>query len=112
MFESLAVMVITTFVVLGVAVAVVVGLALIRRPASSWQAHLRQQNDQLKAERNQAQPRAEIDPTVTSLHSILEGSSQSRSAYFDADRLPGVDRIEVVTDRFESMHEKRQKTRS
>ena len=35
---------------------------------------------------------------MRSLHSLLQ-SADSKSAYFDADRLPGIDRLETVTGR-------------
>lgn len=98
-----------TFVLLLVvviAVAVIVGLALERRPASVWQEHLRDQREKLTnaPENDDDDP---VSPHSTTLTDLMGDTSSMKNAYFDADRLPGVDRIERVTDRFEAMQEHR-----
>ena len=104
MLEGAAVMILTLLITLVVALTVMIGLALVRRPAAQWQDHLREQNARIHEARNTpAQPDAEVDPTQTTLTNLMAVSATDASAYFDADRLPGVDRIEQVTDRFEAL---------
>ena len=48
--------------------------------------------------RASSSPDGPVVPRTASLDSLLQ-SADSKSAYFDADRLPGIDRLETVTDR-------------
>ncbi|QPK81984.1 hypothetical protein G7Y41_04035 [Schaalia sp. ZJ405] len=108
MVEGLAVMIVTMVVVLGIGVAVVVGLALIRRPAQSWQEHLREENARLRAEnRHESTTSTEVSPTLANFFDVFEQSSTTGSAYFDADTLPGIERIDSITDKFEQRKEQR-----
>lgn len=102
MIEGTAVIVFMLIVTIVVAIAVIVGLALVRRPAEQWQQHLREQNARFSDEALSSEML--VDPRETSLEDLFESASVDTSAYFDADRLPGIDRIEVVTDRIEAMH--------
>ncbi len=103
MIEGFAVIVFMLIVTVVAAVAVIVGLALVRRPADQWQEHLREQNARFSEE--PPAPEGAVDPRETRLEELIESASVDKNAYFDADRLPGVDRIEVVTDRLEAMQE-------
>lgn len=106
MVEGFAVMFFLLVVIVSLAIGVIVVLALVRRPAQMWQTHLREQNEQLTA----PQPTdgyPEVSPTEASLETLMSEATTTRSAYFDADRLPGVDRIEIVTDKIEALQDKR-----
>lgn len=105
MLSGFLIMAFVLLLVVVIAVAVIVGLALERRPASVWQEHLRDQREKLtNAPENDADP---VSPHSTTLTDLMGDTSLMKNAYFDADRLPGVDRIERVTDRFEAMQEHR-----
>lgn len=112
MVEGLTVMIITTLVVLSIAIAVVVGLALIRRPAHSWQVHLREQNQGLRAERGHSETVDKVNLRATTLSRLLNDAPIRQTAYLNADILPGIGRIEVVTDRIEALHERRRQSNS
>lgn len=110
MLSGFFIMAFVLLLVVVIAGAVIVGLALERRPASVWQEHLRDQREKLtNAPENDADP---VSPHSTTLTDLMGDTSSMKNAYFDADRLPGVDRtgvdrIERVTDRFEAMQERR-----
>lgn len=102
MLEGFIVIFFMLAVTLIAALAVIVGLALVRRPAQAWQEHLKEQNAQFTAERAPA-PQDLVGARRTTLQELIATNAVERNAYFDADRLPGIDRIEVVTDRIEAM---------
>ncbi|MDC4232945.1 hypothetical protein M3T53_04365 [Actinomyces sp. B33] len=103
MFAGVAVMVLTLLLTLGAAVGVLVGLALVRRPAQVWQSHLREQGRDFQS---LPEPSA-VGPTPVRLTDLMEESATGASAYFDPDRLPGISRIEHVTDRIEAFQASR-----
>lgn len=106
MLEDSLVLVLTVVLVLVVAGGVVVTLALSRRSARDWKGIIRQESgekaDEVKnhslSTRANASGDRPVVPRTESLHSLLL-SADSSSAYFDADRLPGVERLETVTER-------------
>ena len=103
MLSGFFIMAFVLLLVVVIAGAVIVGLALERHPA--WQEHFRDQREKLtNAPENDADP---VSPHSTTLTDLMGDTSSMKNAYFDADRLPGVDRIERVTDRFEAMQERR-----
>lgn len=106
MVEGFAVIFFMLIVTVVAAAAVIVGLALVRRPAEAWQEHLKEQNAQFAAE-DAADPEDAVQARSTSLNELLESNAVVKNGYFDADRLPGLDRIEVVADRIEAMQEAR-----
>ena len=101
MLEGFIVIFFMLAVMLTAAVGVIVGLALVRRPAQAWQEHLKEQNAQFAAE--EAPKRDElVGVKQTTLRDLIERNTTQRNAY-DADRLPGIERIEAVTERFEAI---------
>ncbi|MBJ2328315.1 hypothetical protein JFX23_00790 [Schaalia cardiffensis] len=109
MLEGFIVIFFMLAVMLTAAVGVIVGLALVRRPAQAWQEHLKEQNAQFAAEEAPKHDEL-VGVKQTTLRDLIERNTTERNAYFDADRLPGVERIEAVTERFEAMHPARKNT--
>ena len=92
MLEGALILVLTVILVLVVAGGVVAVLALSRRSADEVKTH------HSLPKRASSTPDGPVVPRTASLDSLLQ-SAESTSAYFDADRLPGIDRLETVTDR-------------
>ena len=95
MREGALIFVLTVILVLVVAGGVVAVVALSRRSADEWKGVIKRESE-------------EIADEVKTHHSLPKRASSSpdgpvvprtKSAYFDADRLPGIDRLETVTDR-------------
>ncbi len=107
MFEGALILVLTVALVLVVAGGVVAVLALSRRSADEWKGVIKRESEEIAAEvkthhslpkRAATSPDGPIVPRTASLDSLLQGG-EPKSAYFDADRLPGIDRLETVTGR-------------
>ena len=107
MLEGALILVLTVVLVLVVAGGVVALLALSRRSADEWKGVIKRESEEIAEEvkthhslpkRASSSPAGPVVPRTASLHSLLQ-SADSTSAYFDADRLPGIDRLETVTDR-------------
>lgn len=107
MFEGALILVLTVALVLVVAGGVVAALALSRRSADEWKGVIKRESEEIAAEvkthhslhkRAATSPDDPIVPRTASLDSLLQGG-EPKSAYFDADRLPGIDRLETVTGR-------------
>ncbi len=107
MLEGALILVLTVILVLVVAAGVVAVLALSRRSADEWKGVIKRESEEIAVEvktnhslpkRAATSPDGPVVPRTASLQSLLQGA-ESKSAYFDADRLPGVDRLETVTDR-------------
>ena len=107
MFEGALILVLTVALVLVVAGGVVAALALSRRSADEWKGVIKRESEEIAAEvkthhslpkRAATSPDGPIVPRTASLDSLLQGG-EPKSAYFDADRLPGIDRLETVTGR-------------
>lgn len=107
MLEGALIFVLTVVLVLVVAGGVVAVLALSRRSADEWKGVIKRESEEIADEvkthhslpkRASSSPDGPVVPRTASLHSLLQ-SAESESAYFDADRLPGIDRLETVTDR-------------
>ena len=107
MFEGALILVLTVALVLVVAGGVVGALALSRRSADEWKGVIKRESEEIAAEvkthhslpkRAATSPDGPIVPRTASLDSLLQGG-EPKSAYFDADRLPGIDRLETVTGR-------------
>ena len=107
MLEGALILVLTVVLVLVVAGGVVAVLALSRRSADEWKGVIKRESEEIADEvkthhslpkRASSSPDGPVVPRTASLHSLLQ-SADSTSAYFDADRLPGIDRLETVTDR-------------
>lgn len=107
MLEGALILVLTVVLVLVVAGGVVAVLALSRRSADEWKGVIKRESEEIADEvkthhslpkRASSSPDGPVVPRTASLHSLLQ-SAESESAYFDADRLPGIDRLETVTDR-------------
>ena len=107
MLEGALILVLTVVLVLVVAGGVVAVLALSRRSADEWKGVIKRESEEIADEvkthhslpkRASSSPDGPVVPRTASLHSLLR-SADSKSAYFDADRLPGIDRLETVTDR-------------
>ena len=107
MLEGALILVLTVVLVLVVAGGVVAVLALSRRSADEWKGVIKRESEEIADEvkthpslpkRASSSPDGPVVPRTASLRSLLQ-SADSTSAYFDADRLPGIDRLETVTDR-------------
>ena len=107
MLEGALILVVTVVLVLVVAGGVVAVLALSRRSADEWKGVIKRASEEIADEvkthhslpkRASSSPDGPVVPRTASLQSLLQ-SAESKSAYFDADRLPGIDRLETVTDR-------------
>lgn len=107
MLEGALILVLTVILVLVVAGGVVAVLALSRRSADEWKDVIKRESEEIADEvkthhslpkRAASSPDGPVVPRTASLQSLLQ-SADSTSAYFDADRLPGIDRLETVTDR-------------
>ena len=107
MLEGALILVLTVVLVLVVAGGVVAVLALSRRSADEWKGVIKRESEEIADEvkthhslpkRASSSPDGPVVPRTASLHSLLQ-SADSKSAYFDADRLPGIDRLETVPDR-------------
>lgn len=107
MLEGALILVLTVVLVLVVAGGVVAVLALSRRSADEWKGVIKRESEEIADEvkthhslpkRASSSPDGPVVPRTASLHSLLQ-SADSKSAYFDADRLPGIDRLETVADR-------------
>ena len=107
MLEGALILVLTIVLVLVVAGGVVAVLALSRRSADEWKGVIKRESEEIADEvkphhslpkRASSTPDGPVVPRTASLDSLLQ-SAESTSAYFDADRLPGIDRLETVTDR-------------
>ena len=107
MLEGALILVLTVVLVLVVAGGVVAVLALSRRSADEWKGVIKRESEEIAEEvkvhhslpkRASSSPDGPVVPRTASLHSLLQ-SADSSNAYFDADRLPGIDRLETVTDR-------------
>lgn len=107
MLEGALIFVLTVVLVLVVAGGVVAVVALSRRSADEWKGVIKRESEEIADEvktnhslpkRASSSPDGPVVPRTASLQSLLQ-SAESKSAYFDADRLPGIDRLETVTDR-------------
>ena len=107
MLEGALIFVLTVVLVLVVAGGVVAVVALSRRSADEWKGVIKRESEEIADEvkahhslpkRASSSPDGPVAPRTASLQSLLQ-SAESKSAYFDADRLPGIDRLETVTDR-------------
>ena len=107
MLEGALIFVLTVVLVLVVAGGVVAVVALSRRSADEWKGVIKRESEEIADEvkthhslpkRASSSPDGPVVPRTASLRSLLQ-SADSTSAYFDADRLPGIDRLETVTDR-------------
>ena len=107
MLEGALILVLTVILVLVVAGGVVAVLALSRRSADEWKGVIKRESEEIADEvkthhslpkRASSTPDGPVVPRTASLDSLLQ-SAESTSAYFDADRLPGIDRLETVTHR-------------
>ena len=107
MLEGALILVLTVVLVLVVAAGVVAVLALSRRSADEWKGVIKRESEEIAVEvktnhslpkRAATSPEGPVVPRTASLQSMLQGA-ESKSAYFNADRLPGIDRLETVTDR-------------
>ena len=99
MLEGALILVLTVVLVLVVAGGVVAVLALSRRSADEWKGVIKRESEEIADEvkahhslpkRASSSPDGPVVPRTASLHSLLQ-SGDSKSAYFDADRLPGID---------------------
>ena len=102
MLEGALILVLTVVLVLVVAGGVVAVLALSRRSADEWKGVIKRESEEIADEvkthhslpkRASSSPDGPVVPRTASLHSLLQ-SADSKSAYFDADRLPGIDRLD------------------
>mgnify|MGYP000845852996 FL=1 len=106
MLEGTLILVVTVVLVIVVAGGVVAALALSRRSADDWKGVIKREREEITQEvRTHSLPKraagsgdGPVVPRTSSLDALLQGAD-STSAYFDADRLPGIDRLENVTGR-------------
>ena len=100
------ILVLTVVLVLVVATGVVAVLALSRRSADDWKGVIKREGEEIREDvkthslpkRASSSDDGPVVPRTASLQSLLQ-SADSSNAYFDADRLPGIDRLENVTER-------------
>ena len=106
MLEGTLILVVTVVLVIVVAGGVVAALALSRRSADDWKGVIKREREEITQEvRTHSLPKraagsgdGPVVPRTASLDALLS-TADSSNAYFDADRLPGVDRLENVTGR-------------
>jgi hypothetical protein len=106
MLEGTLILVVTVILVIVVAAGVVAVLALSRRSADDWKGVIKREREEITQDvRTHSLPKrassssdGPVVPRTASLDALLS-TADSSSAYFDADRLPGVDRLENVTGR-------------
>ncbi len=107
MLEGALILVLTVVLVLVVAGGVVAVLALSRRSADEWKGVIKRESEEIADEvkthhslpkRASSSSDGPVVPRTASLDALLS-TADSSNAYFDADRLPGVDRLENVTGR-------------
>ena len=99
MYEGALTMVVTVCIVIVVAVGVFVVLALSRRSADQWQRRLRDRKVEFHFEGGDAPSEAGGPPRMTSLDALLDSASTPSNAYFSADRLPGIAKLEAASER-------------
>ena len=106
MLEGTLILVVTVILVIVVAAGVVAVLALSRRSADDWKGVIKREREEITQDvRTHSLPKrassSSDGPVVprTALLDALLSTADSSNAYFDADRLPGVDRLENVTGR-------------
>lgn len=106
MLEGTLILVVTVILVIVVAAGVVAVLALSRRSADDWKGVIKREREEITQDvRTHSLPKhassssdEPVVPRTASLDALLS-TADSSNAYFDADRLPGVDRLENVTGR-------------
>ena len=106
MLEGTLILVVTVILVIVVAAGVVAVLALSRRSADDWKGVIKREREEITQDvRTHSLPKrassssdGPVFPRTAPLDALLS-TADSSSAYFDADRLPGVDRLENVTGR-------------
>ena len=106
MLEGTLILVVTVVLVIVGAGGVVAARALSRRSADDWPGVIKREREEITQEvRTHSLPKraagsgdGPVVPRTSSLDALLQGAD-STSAYFDADRLPGIDRLENVTGR-------------
>ena len=99
MYEGALTMVVTVCIVIVVAVGVFVVLALSRRSAGQWQRRLRDRKVEFHFEGGDPPSEAGGPPRMTSLDALLDSASTPSNAYFSADRLPGIAKLEAASER-------------
>ena len=116
MLEGAMILVLTVVLVLVVAAGVVTVLALSRRSADDWKGVIKREGEEIREDvkthslpkRASSSDDGPFVPRTASLQSLLQ-SADSSNAYFDADRLPGIDRLENVTERVSGRFERGRK---
>ena len=122
MLEGAMILVLTVVLVLVVATGVVAVLALSRRSADDWKGVIKREGEEIREDvkthslpkRASSSDDGPVVPRTASLQSLLQ-SADSSNAYFDAaplsciHRLPGIDRLENVTERVSGRFERGRK---
>lgn len=103
MFEGFSVIFLTTLILVLLAVAVIVGLAITRRPADQWQSHLRDQTQQWSRLEDEGVELDDVRPTDVSLGSMFDAHGTQGSAYLEADHIPGFDHLEDAAEKLEDL---------
>lgn len=103
MFEGFSVIFLTTLVLVLLAVAVIVGLAITRRPADQWQSHLRTQTQQWSKLEDEGVELDDVHPEDVTLDSMLDAHGTEGSAYLDADHIPGFEHLEDAAEKLEDL---------
>lgn len=101
MVSVLLTMILTGFLVIGLAIAVVIILAVSRRSAADWQQHIKEQTQQMTEPTPEGPREQAIQPQTVSLQTMIAEGSQAGNAYFDPQVLPGYQRLEEATERIE-----------
>lgn len=101
MFEGFSIIFLTTLILVLVAIAVIVGLAIKRRPADQWQSHLRTQTQQWTKLEDEGVELDDVRPEKVSLGSLFDASGVEGSAYLDAEKIPGYDHLEDAAEKLE-----------
>ena len=103
MFEGFSVILLTTLALVLLAVAVIVGLAITRRPADQWQSHLRNQTQQWTKLEDEGVELDDVHPEDVSLGSMFDAHGTEGSAYLDAEHIPGFEHLEDAAVRLEDL---------
>lgn len=101
MFEGFTVIALTTIVLVLVAIGVIIGVAIARRPADQWQSHLRTQTTQWSRMEEQGEDLGGVTPQDVSLDDMIDARATEGSAYVEAETLPGYDRLETAAERID-----------
>ncbi len=99
MSEGVVVIVATTVVLVVLAIFVVVAVAISRRPAATWQDHLREQTARVQ----EFVQTPSVTPTETTIEELLATENHDGAPYINAEEIPGYSHLEQVAEKVEKL---------